>query len=99
MTKKKVYIAGKVTGLDYKDVYLKFQTAQLKLEACGFEVYNPLHHVDEDCDWNLAMKICLKALIDCDYIHLLHDWNESAGATIEKELADKLQIEKIEFKN
>ncbi len=93
--KLKVYIAGKVTGLEYADVYNKFRVAELQLQAMGFEVWNPCEHISADCDWNQAMRTCLKALMDCDCIYLTHDWNQSKGATIERNLAKQLELEFI----
>ena len=41
------------------------------------------------------MKVDLKALIDCDYIYMLNNWNNSRGAKIELRLAMDLKIETI----
>lgn len=38
------------------------------------------------------MKMCTDLLMGCDYIYLLHDWQESAGATFEKQVADFFNI-------
>ena len=38
------------------------------------------------------LKICISLLMDCDYIYLLHDWQESEGATFEKQVADMFGI-------
>ena len=38
------------------------------------------------------LKICTDSLMDCDQIHLLHDWQQSAGATFEKQVADFFKI-------
>lgn len=94
---KAVYIAGKVTGLDYDAVYLKFKKRQLELEAAGYFVINPCELIDKNCNWILAMKICLYVLQFADYINLLHDWQESEGATMEKAHADKLNIKVLEL--
>lgn len=97
-TKLKVaYIAGKVTGLDYDAVYLKFKKRQLELEAAGYFVINPCELIDKDCDWKLAMKICLYLLQFADFISLLHDWQDSEGATMEKYHAEKLGIEVLDL--
>jgi len=38
------------------------------------------------------LKICIGLLMDCDYIYLLHDWQDSEGATFEKQVADFFNI-------
>lgn len=43
-------------------------------------------------DWEDCMKATLPLLMKCDEIHLLPCWNESKGATIERDLAMKLKI-------
>jgi hypothetical protein len=91
---KKIYIAGKVTGLPFEEVKKKFAEAQESLEAIGHEAVNPITLVnDANCEWEVAMKICLKAMLDCDAIMLLDDWEDSTGAKIEMKLADSVGID------
>lgn len=92
---KIVYIAGKVTGLPYKDVYLKFKSRELELKEAGYVVINPCEILAQSTEWNDAMKVCLYMLQFADGISLLHDWQESKGATMEKTHADALGIEII----
>lgn len=93
----KVYIAGKVTGLPYKQVYAKFKTMQTKLEAMGFEVVNPCEITAADSPWNGAMRTCIKALMECDCICLLPCWGFSKGATVERNLALTLGMPVLEL--
>jgi|GEM_PF-968636 len=88
-----IYIAGKVSGLHYEDVVAKFAKRQVELEAKGFEVFNPCELVDESCNWQEAMKICLAHLPFADFIDMLPDWQSSKGATFERECALKMGIE------
>lgn len=89
----KIYIAGKVTGEPIAECTEKFGAAQKKVEAMGFEAINPLVVVgDCNASWESAMKSCLKALIDCDAVVLLPCWEQSKGATIERQLADDLGL-------
>ena len=91
--KKKIYIAGKVTGEDQQQCIQKFEKAKDLLEVMGFEAVNPLEVVgDWNASWQDAMKKCLKALIDCDGIMMLDDWHFRKGAKIELELAFKLEL-------
>ena len=55
--KKSIYIAGKVTGLDYQEVVLKFHTAKKVLLSEGWEkVVNPIELItDQNEEWHIAM--------------------------------------------
>jgi hypothetical protein len=105
MKKKKIYIAGKVSGLPFHDVVGKFAKAYDQIVSLGFEAVNPvelvqdyLHDHPENLEsteeeiWQLAMKLCIKELVDCDGIVLLPDWNNSKGAKIEYRIAMDLDL-------
>ena len=95
--KKKIYIAGKISGEAIHKVSMKFGQAQMQLEAKGYLVINPLTIVgDWHCSWQQAMKICIPALVECDGIHLLADFRESKGAKMEYDIAIALGLELIE---
>lgn len=92
-SKKKIYIAGKVTGEDLATCTMKFGTAQKAVENAGFEAVNPLEVVgDWQATWKGAMRKCLKALVDCDAILLLPCAKGSKGALIEKSVAIGLDM-------
>lgn len=90
------YICGKVTGLPYEETFAKFLKRQLELESRGYYVINPMRLVHPDANWDDAMKICLSFLPYSDFVSLLHDWQDSKGATIEKEIFDRLGIEALQ---
>ena len=93
MSKKKIYIAGKVTGLPQDEVYAKFADMQTNLESVGFDVINPIEVVNNaQSTWLEAMKLCIKELVTCDAVYLLPCHTNSRGAIIEKQLADNLGI-------
>lgn len=72
MQKKWIYVAGKVTGEDRAKCSLKFSNAVAELNRRGFLVVNPLSIVsDPDCDWKMAMKHCITAMLACDAIYCL----------------------------
>jgi hypothetical protein len=89
---KKVYIAGKVSGIEEKAVEL-FENAEQLLIKKGFEVVNPmkLPH-NHDKTWESYMKESLTEMMKCQYIHPLPNHTESVGATIEVNLAKELGI-------
>lgn len=93
MSKKKIYIAGKISGEDLASCTMKFGKVQNELETQGFEVLNPLEIVGTwKITWEDAMKKCIAALITADAVVLLPDFKESKGAMIEEKLASDLNI-------
>lgn len=90
---KKIYIAGKVTGLPIAETTMKFGQAQKEIEAQGFEAVNPLAVVNDfKTPWQKAMKMCIESLIKCDAVVLLHDYSDSKGALIEMNLAQSIDM-------
>ena len=90
---QKVYIAGKVSGEPIAQCTMKFGTAQKQIEALGLQAVNPLEVVgDWNASWETAMKMCLKALMDCHAVVVLDDWRDSEGANLELVLAKRLGI-------
>lgn len=95
---KKIYIAGKVTGVPYADCCIKFTAAQLELQSLGFAPVNPLGVVgDLSAEWEYAMKKCIIALMNCDAMVILPCWQDSKGATLERQLAEDLNIPIFNF--
>ncbi len=91
--KKKIYIAGKVTGLDSLEVLLKFKKAQEALEYWDFETVNPISLVNNpNAKWEDAMKKCIGALVHVDAVFLLPCCNTSPGAKLELAIAANLKI-------
>lgn len=83
--KRKVYIAGKITGdPNYKD---KFAKAEAALKKNGFIVMNPAI-LPEGFEWEEYMCVTLAMLRVCNYICPLDDWAQSKGASIEMNTAN-----------
>lgn len=101
MTKKDIYIAGKISGEDRAKCTMKFGAAQMKLEKQGYNVVNPLALVNDwRIGWAEAMRICIAELvISCDAIYLLSDWQQSRGAVLEATIARALGLEIINTEN
>lgn len=96
MAKKKIYIAGKITGLPLAIAQEKFKEAQKHWESFGYKVINPMELTHEhDRSWNSYMKECIKNLMECDLIFTLENWENSKGALIEESIASKVGIERI----
>lgn len=88
----KIYISGKISGIEDSACAI-FEKAGNELVKSGYKVVNPmkLPH-DHDKRWESYMKEDLKALMDCDEIFMLENWETSRGAKIEYDLASKLGI-------
>lgn len=77
----KIYIAGKVRGLEnYKEI---FKEAEIKLKEKGHVILNPAE-LPEGLDAEDYMRICIPMLDVADAIYLLKNWQDSEGAKIEK---------------
>ena len=94
VNKKKVYISGAISGLPIEDVKKSFNRAEKTLEESGFIPVNPIkvQPFVKDFTWLDYMKAGIKALVDCDAIYLLDNWESSKGAKIEVDLALSLGI-------
>ena len=90
---KTIYISGPITGIEATAPQL-FKEAEDFLKAKGYEVVNPMtiNH-DHDKSWTNYMKTDIIALMECDGIFMLDNWEESKGACIEYYLAIKLGYE------
>src|SRR5690554_148008 len=93
----KVYIAGKVTGIE-EEAYVLFNEVEQALIKEGYEAINPmkLPH-DHDKSWEAYMKECISILTSCDYIILLPNWKDSKGARLEQAIAYNLKIKEIKL--
>ena len=97
MSRGKVYISGPITGIDFGNRFA-FSCARNALELCGYEVVDPSDvKLDDDATWADYMRADLKLLLDCDYIFMLEGWEDSKGARIERELAERLGIEQVDI--
>ena len=86
-----IYIAGKITGLSEREALAKFNKADDTITAKGHTVCNPmmLSHC-HDRTWNSYMKECLRAMLKCDAVFALSDWEYSRGAAVEVKLAQEV---------
>ena len=93
MKKKVIYVSGKITGTsDYTD---RFSAVEDKLIAEGYEVLNPVrtgkwlerYLEPEKPTWVQYMKCAIAAMMQADYIYMMHGWKQSKGAWLEHFLA------------
>lgn len=95
---KKIYIADKVTGLELLEARAWFDQAQRRLEADGFQVFNPMEltpNSSEDKEWHWYMRADIKHLLECDAIYMLANWHTSEGADLERHIAKRLGMDVI----
>jgi len=94
--KAKAYISGKITGLSIEDARKNFEQGKSAVEKLGFIPVSPMdlpHNHDQT--WESYMKEDLTALLECQAIYTLPNWEDSRGAKIEVELAKQLGIHVI----
>ena len=92
---KKIYIAGKVTGEDYEKCYHKFAQAETAIVSLGDQPVNPMRINKKNEDWGRAMVNCLDALLGCEAVLLLPDWEQSGGAKLEHDFAKRIGLKII----
>jgi hypothetical protein len=85
---KRLYIAGKMTGLP-DNGYPAFNEAATALRAAGFHVENPAENPMPPCGgtWLGWMRQAIPQLMTCDAVVLLPNWEDSRGARTEYQLA------------
>lgn len=88
----KVYIAGKITGLEEAEVLKKFNESVSQLKKQGCIVMSPavlasnggFGHSD-------YMHVCFAMIDVCDAIYMQKDWRDSKGARMELQYARKFK--------
>lgn len=87
----KVYISGKITGLDYDSVVERFSEADEFLAQIGFEACNPINNgLTKDHTWEQHMVRDIAMLLPCDAIYMMDNWIESTGARCEYHVANEM---------
>ena len=86
----KVYIAGKVTGLEKAEVFKKFNESVSQLKKQGCITMSPavlaLNGGFEHSDY---MHVCFAMIDVCDAVYMQKDWRDSKGALMELQYARK----------
>lgn len=90
-SKEKVFISGKVSGIEYYVAYQTFANADRLLSQQGYKVINPMKICKKHWSWVRCMAKCLWAIMFCHKIHQLPNWQESRGARIEYKWAKFLR--------
>ena len=105
--KRKIYIAGKITGEPIVKCIEKFEFAERRMQFYHSykkgsvikpsETANPLKlkGIYFGIPHKEAMEICLEALKKCTHAYFLKDWKDSKGAIIEHQFCLENNIEII----
>lgn len=88
----KIYISGKISGEDPEQVRQKFDDAKCKIMSSATPVSPLDKDIPWDAPWEQHMKADIKAMLDCDKVYALRDWDNSRGAQLEVFIAQKLNI-------
>lgn len=93
----KVYISGKITGLDLNEARQLFDQGAAEVAAMGYTPMNPMELVPEQAgwDWKDYMLKDIEILFDCKGIYMLNNWGDSKGARIERAIAMEHGLEVI----
>ena len=98
MKREKIYISGKISGLDFDEVCRRFGDAEKHLQKLGYRTSNPTKMTL--CVW-LAQhghyRLCLWIQLlwmsaTCQCIYLLDGWHTSDGARAERAVARVMGI-------
>ena len=88
----RLYVIGPVTGRE-KLNQEAFEDAKERLLDAGYDVLVPHDVVPPDAVHERAMRLSIKAMLGCDGVAALTDWDESRGAKLEREVAVACGIE------
>ena len=90
----KIYISGKISGLDHAEAKAKFAAAAEYVRSKGHEAFNPMEGetAGDNKTWQEYMLADIEQLFTCDAIYLLSDWMDSRGARIEAAIAMNMPI-------
>lgn len=90
----KVYISGKITGLDRAAVNDKFEKARAELTEKGHSVLVPTALPDlEEFSHAEYLHICYAMIDVCEAVYMLSDWQTSKGARLELQHASDCKKE------
>lgn len=93
---KRIYISGKISGLDIDEARKKFKTAEEYCNSQGKKAVNPMNiKYSFKLYWFIYMIVDILLLLTCNEIYLQRDWIDSKGSKIEYNIAKFLQYKII----
>ena len=93
----KIYISGKITGLNLDVARQLFAQAEDWLRGIGHEPVNPMKEVEQlsEDHWKKMMHDAIRVMMDCDGVYMLPNYSDSRGANIELYIANSLGMQVI----
>ena len=90
----KVYISGKISGLQLEEAYKLFEQAEEEVKNLGGTPVNPMKicQQNDSWDWEDYMEKDLGVLLRCEGIYVLKNWGSSKGARVEYAVAKEMQL-------
>lgn len=85
----RIYISGKITGLDIKEAEALFEYVETQLAQAGHTPVNPMKLMpyDPKHTWVDYMVEDIRGLLSCQAILMLPNWTDSKGAKVEHAIA------------
>jgi|SRR5690606_36031755 len=96
MRKERIYLSGKITGLDEKVSKLLFKYAELEVQTVfpDFAIVNPWQITHKhDATYTDFVVRDIEELFACKAIYMLNNWTDSRGARIEHFIAKEMGLE------
>ena len=95
--KRRVYVAGPITGYDLDERMRAFRAAADGLKAAGHFAVLPYGIVEypwnDGLEWTDYLREDIRRLTTCDGIALLHNWQNSKGAIGERNVGMLLGLD------
>jgi type II secretory pathway pseudopilin PulG len=100
----RVYLSGPITGLSEEEYTRRFARAEQHYRTAGYEVVNPvtigqeLQKTNPHPTYEDYMEVDLAGLRACTHIAMLPGWSQSPGAKREKQEAERLGLEIMQYR-
>ncbi len=93
----RVYIAGKITGMDKAESKAMFDVAKDILNDNDYNAISPFDVCEENPEkhWSDYMGECHSELLRCNAIVMLPNWYDSRGARIEYAVAREMGMQVV----
>jgi hypothetical protein len=94
----RVYISGPIAHYDLQERMRVFAKAETRLRASGYIPVNPFKNgLSQKEDWRKHMRADIRALLGCQYIFFLPDWELSKGCKLELDVATSVGVKVLKF--
>lgn len=89
---EKIYVSGKIAGLEHQEAFDKFESREKQLRLIGYDVVNPMkiHDYKMETSWEEFMVADIRELFKCNSMYMMKDWGQSKGARVEYAIAKEL---------